>query len=257
MNNPVIPRFLPAGERALVVEFGTRIDDAINRRVLALASLLRTQHVGKNGVQAIVPTYRSLSVMYDPQRLSFEALRQLLLACIATLDENLAPATRRWRVPVCYGGAHGADLVSLAAAHDLTPEAVIALHTAPRYRIYMIGFLPGFAYLGGLDPQLHTPRRAAPRTITPAGSISIGGQQTAVASVAGPSGWHMLGRTPWRGFDLRRSPAFLFTAGDEVVFTPIDDDEFARLDAVFADPGWVPQPESLPGSEQALTETGL
>lgn len=247
------PRFLPAGDRALVVEFGDAIDDATNARVLALAAQLRAQHAGSNGVQAVVPTYRSLTVMYNPRYLSCSALRRLVLACLETLDGGVAAPVRRWRVPVCYGGLYGEDLAPLAAAHGLTPDAVIALHSAPVYRVYMVGFLPGFAYLGGLDARLHTPRRTVPRAATPAGSVNIGGQQTAVASVAGPSGWHLLGRTPWRSFDLRRADPFLFTAGDEVVFTPIEAGEFARLEAAFADPGCIPQAETMhPAPAEAL-----
>lgn len=250
------PRFLPAGDRALVVEFGDDIDDATNARVLALAGRIHARYGRSEGVLGVVPTYRSLTIMFDPLRISNALLRQRIRECLQEGQDNVVPA-RRWRVPVCYGGTYGEDLDQLAMLHHLRPEQVIELHCSPVYRVYMVGFLPGFAYLGGLDPRLHTPRRSAPRAVTPAGSINIGGQQTAVASVAGPSGWHLLGRTPWRSFDPRRADPFLFAAGDEVVFMPIDAARFAELEACFSAPDCVPEPENIVSAHPVQTGTGL
>ena len=132
--------------------------------------------------------------------------------------------------PVCYGGDFGEDLEWLARTRDLTTDEVVRLHAGALYRVYMIGFMPGFAYLGGLPEEIHTPRRENPRTHVPAGSVALGGIQSAIFSIAAPSGWHMLGRTPARGFDLRRQPPFLIDAGDLVRFKPISADAFARLD---------------------------
>ena len=131
---------------------------------------------------------------------------------------------------MCYGGDFGEDLEWLARTRDLTTDEVVRLHAGALYRVYMIGFMPGFAYLGGLPEELHTPRRENPRTHVPAGSVALGGIQSAIFSIAAPSGWHMLGRTPARGFDLRREPPFLIDAGDLVRFKPISADAFARLD---------------------------
>lgn len=239
------PRIVAAGDRTLLVEFPDRIDAETNARVLALSKALRGSLRKVRGLVSVVPAYRSLAVSFDPLLIGHDAIGELIGRSLQASALAPVPAPRRWKVPVCYGGAHGMDLQALADQHRLDPARVIARHIAPVYRIYMVGFLPGFAYLGGLDPSLHTPRLAMPRAHTPAGSINIGGQQTAIASVSGPSGWHLIGRTPWRSFDLRHKNPFLFEAGDEIVFTPIDEDEFERLSALQDDPAWRPQP--LPG----------
>ena len=232
------PRCLAAGDRALLVEFGDRIDDRLNQQVLALAAALAEV----DGLVEIIPTYRSVTLQYDPQLTDFDRLCQQIARILATpaAEANLG---RRWRVPVCYGGAWGEDLAALAEHHQLTPQQAIDLHSAADYRVYMIGFMPGFAYLGGLSPSLFTPRRASPRAMTPGSSINIGGQQTAISSVPGPSGWHLIGRTPWVPFDPRRARPFLFRAGDRVRFEPISEQEFQRLAPRYRD-GLSPQPEN-------------
>lgn len=224
--NQPMPRFLLAGDRALTVEFGQAIDAPTNVRVQQLAARLNAQR--GDAIVGVVPTYRSLTVSYEPLRISLDALRAKIVEYLADDHVGTAPS-RRWLVPVCYGGEFGEDLETFAATRGMTPSEVIALHSAPVYRVYMVGFLPGFAYLGDLDSLLHTPRRTVPRPLTPAGSINVGGQQTAIASVAGPSGWHLLGRTPWRSFDPQSENPFLFAAGDEVVFKPIDDADYRRM----------------------------
>lgn len=238
------PRMLTAGDSTLLVEFANRIDADTNARVLALARALRARLRITQGLLGVVPAYRSLSVQFDPLLISHAQVREVITRCLdmPVIASNAAP--RRWDVPVCYGGAHGEDLHALAEHHQLDPAQVIARHCASVYRVFMVGFLPGFAYLGGLDPVLQTPRRAMPRAHTPAGSVNIGGQQTAIASVPGPSGWHLIGRTPWRSFDLRHAQPFLFEAGDEIVFTPINEDEFAQIDALHDDPHFRPQPRT-------------
>lgn len=242
--DPAAPRIVAAGDRSLLVEFADRIDAQTNARVLALARALRAQRRTTSGLLAVVPAYRSLSVSFEPLQLGHDAVRALIARCLETSAHAPATPPRRWHVPVCYGGAYGVDLLALADHHQIDPAQLIARHSAPVYRVYMVGFLPGFAYLGGLDAGLHTPRRAMPRAHTPAGSVNIGGQQTAIASVPGPSGWHLIGRTPWRSFDLRHADPFLFEAGDEIVFTPIDEAEFERIDACHADPAYRPQPHA-------------
>lgn len=242
--DPVTPRIVVAGDRNLLVEFADRIDAHTNARVLALARALRAQQRRTRGLLSVVPAYRSISVGFEPLQIDHDAVRDLIARCLDTSAHAVTDPPRRWHVPVCYGGAYGEDLLALADHHQLDPAQVIARHSAPVYRVYMVGFLPGFAYLGGLDAGLHTPRRAMPRAHTPAGSVNIGGQQTAIASVPGPSGWHLIGRTPWRSFDLHHADPFLFEAGDEIVFTPIDEDEFARIDALHADPAYRPRPHT-------------
>ena len=224
-----LPRFLPCGDAALTVEFGRDIDPRVNARVLALDARVG----GLHGVVETVPTYRSLLVQYDPERVDFHALSSALRDLAADLPDA-AREGRLWRVPVVYGGEFGIDLEETARRHGLTASDLIRRHSAPVYRVYMNGFLPGFAYLGGLDPSIATPRREDPRSLTPAGAISIGGIQALVASIEAPSGWHLLGRTPVRNFMLRREPVFIIEPGDRVVFAPIKERQWDALDRAAA-----------------------
>lgn len=224
------PRLLPCGDAALAVEFGEDIDPAVNARVLALDARVAQ---GLAGVVETVPTYRSLLVHYDPTSTDFLTLGNALLALAEDLPDTPSEGPL-WRIPVVYGGEFGIDLESVAAHHGITTEELIRRHSAPIYRVYMIGFLPGFAYLGGLDPSLAISRRVSPRLKTPAGTISIGGVQALVASIEAPSGWHLLGRTPVRNFMAEREPVFILGAGDRVQFAPIDASEWERLDAAAA-----------------------
>ncbi len=223
----VLPRILPSGDTALVVEFGRDIDPTINRQVLNLDRNVASEAIA--GILETVPTYRSLLVHYDPIQIGYGALSDKLLA-LAQWPVPAEAAVRRWRVPVVYGGEYGVDLDDVARAHQISTSAVIAKHTGSEYRVAMIGFTPGFAYLSGLDPSIATPRRESPRTETPPGTISIGGVQACVQCLAAPSGWHLLGRTPVRTFHPHRDPVFLMEPGDAVNFHAIDASEFASLD---------------------------
>jgi len=176
-----------------------------------------------------VPTYRSLLVHYDPGKIGFDALGEKILPIAS---QPLPPATkvRRWRVPVAYGGEHGIDLEDVAKVLNTTPDDIIARHTGGDYRVAMIGFTPGWSYLSGLDKFLHMSRRQSPRLLTPAGTISIGGIQAGIQCLAAPSGWHLLGRTPVRTYQLHRNPTFLTEPGDRVTFFAIDHKTFEELD---------------------------
>jgi KipI family sensor histidine kinase inhibitor len=220
-------RFLPCGDAAVTVEFGTDIDPFINARALALDRALDAEPIP--GVIETLPTYRSVMVQFDPLVLDYAAFEARVRSLVASHGAEAAPG-RRWKVPVVYGGAFGIDLDATAERHGLTPAQLIDRHAAPVYRVYMIGFMPGFTYLGGLDPAIATPRRLDPRPMTPAGCISIGGIQALVAGQAMPSGWHLLGRTPVRTFMAGREPAFLTAPGDEVVFEPVDAARWEALD---------------------------
>jgi KipI family sensor histidine kinase inhibitor len=227
MSGESEPRFLPSGDTALTVEFGSTIDDNVNRRVLALDNALR--HAAVAGVLESVPTYRSLLIHYDPVQITFKALCDLVLPLIEQRDQP-SDSRRRWRVPVSYGGEFGIDLEDVARSHQISTEELIRLHVSGDYRVAMIGFTPGFAYLSGLEPRIATPRRPNPRSSTPSGTISIGGQQTGIQCLAGPSGWHLLGRTPVRTFHPHRDPIFLMEPGDAISFYQIGQAEFDRLD---------------------------
>jgi 5-oxoprolinase (ATP-hydrolysing) subunit B len=219
------PRLLPSGDSAITVEFSRNIDDAANRRVLALDRAIAAEPIA--GVTETVPTYRSLLVHYDPVQIDFGALGEKLLA-LAQRPVPAAAKTRRWRIPVVYGGEHGIDLEDVAKALHATPDDIVARHVAGDYRVAMIGFSPGWSYLSGLADSLQMPRRQNPRLLTPAGTISIGGVQTGVQCVAGPSGWHLLGRTAVRTYQLHRDPVFLLEPGDGVRFAPVDAKTFAE-----------------------------
>ena len=229
MSDRPAPRILPCGDTAVAVEFGEAIDPALSARVLALDAEL----AGRPWLVETVPTYRSLLVIYDPVQIGFDELSKSLLEAAASAVPASASG-RTWTIPVAYGGEHGIDLEATAATHGITPEELVRRHSAPLYQVYMIGFLPGFAYLGGLDPSIATPRRTNPRLKTPPGTISIGGVQALVASIEAPSGWHLLGRTPVRNFMPDREPAFLLRPGDRVRFEPIEPRLFDELDRAAA-----------------------
>jgi len=225
--SPTPPRLLPSGDSAITVEFSRNIDDAANQRVLALDRAVAREAIG--GVTETVPTYRSLLVHYDPLQIGFDALSEKLVT-LASLPVPPASHTRRWRIPVAYGGEHGIDLEDVAKTLNTTPDDIVARHVAGDYRVAMIGFTPGWSYLSGLEKFLHMPRRQNPRLLTPAGTVSVGGVQTGVQCLAGPSGWHLLGRTAVRTYQLHRKPTFLLEPGDRVTFARVDDKIFAEQD---------------------------
>lgn len=222
----MIPRLLDAGESALVVEFGTRIDDQIADRVLALDAALTAEAVP--GVLELVPTYRSLMIHYDPlilPRASLEAAVNRALPASANLGQDRT----LWQVPACYDPEFAIDLAHIAAATGLTADEVIAQHAGARYRLVMYGFAPGWAYLSGLPAALTLPRRESPRDRIPEGSLIVAGGQAIVAGPAMPSGWHLLGRTPERMFDPARDPPIPFRTGDMLEFRPVSRDAFDAL----------------------------
>jgi KipI family sensor histidine kinase inhibitor len=224
-------RLLDAGEAGLVVELGQDVDEGVNARVIALAAALEALVLP--GLVEVVPTYRSALILFDSVVLPRSRLREAVLALIPAAVAG-TERRRLWRVPVAYGGDHGVDLDEVARHHGLTTDEVVRLHAGATYRVYMIGFAPGFAYLGGLPDAIHTSRRVDPRPRTPPRSVSIGGRQTAVSPPLGlPSGWRLIGRTPVRSYDPRRTERpFLFEAGDMIRFEPIGEASFERLSAL-------------------------
>lgn len=221
------PRILPSGDSAITVEFSRTIDAQANQRVLALDRALAGEKL--EAITETVPTYRSLLVHYDPLIIGYEALGERLTEISL---RPLPPQTsmRRWRIPVVYGGEHGIDLEDVAKTLHTTADDIVTRHVAGDYRVAMIGFTPGWSYLSGLEDFLHMPRRQNPRLLTPAGTISIGGIQTGVQCLAGPSGWHLLGRTAVRTYQLHRDPTFLLEPGDAITFAAVDDKTFVEQD---------------------------
>ena len=227
------PIVYPAGDSALVVEFGERIDAELNKRVLALDAGLAGLAI--DGIVEAVPTYRSLLVQFDPLVVSYDALKtrisDILQSLSDTSGEGSTEPAHCWHIPVRYGGAFGRDLEEVARSLSLTPREVIALHSGAEYRVYMIGFSPGYPYLGGLPPELTLPRRATPRSKVDACSVAIAGGQASIYSIEAPGGWHLLGRTPIKPFEPNRSPACLFQAGDHIRFFEISDKEWEDYQA--------------------------
>lgn len=227
------PYILPLGDTALTVDFGEAIDPERNRAVLALEQAIAAAELP--GVLETVPSYRALLVLYEPAEIGFAALAARLRALLAQTEAPASGAATRWTVPVAYDPPFGLDLAELAQALGLPVEQIRARHTAASYSVYMVGFAPGFTYLGGLDPVLALPRRATPRPHVPAGSVMIGGQQASIVSVPIPTGWYVLGRTPLCAFDPGRADPFLFRPGDTVRFRPVPPAEFERLAALPAE----------------------
>jgi KipI family sensor histidine kinase inhibitor len=219
-------RFLSAGDRALVVEFGDRIDRALSAAVLRLDAAVRA--AGLEGVVETVPTFRSLTIYYDPI-LTGRAALERAVAGLLDRGQGTHRTARLWRVPVCYEGEFAPDLAEVAGLTGLAAGEVVALHSGTRFHVYMLGFLPGFPYMGDLPPALALPRRADPRVRVPAGSISIATTLTAIYPYESPGGWHLIGTTPIRLFDAARTPPALLAPGDAVLFQPIDPETFAAI----------------------------
>jgi KipI family sensor histidine kinase inhibitor len=206
------PRLEPLGDAAVWIELGRRVDTALNTRALRLAAALR----GRRGIREAMGAYASVTVHYDPDQLSLPGLRKMVVEALgATRGEPLRG--RLHRVPVTYDGP---DLEAVAATSGLSVEEVVRRHGGPVYRAFMAGFVPGWTYLGPLDPKLALPRLAAPRTSVPAGSVAIAGAQTGVYPLASPGGWHLIGRTTLKTFLSDSDPPLLIRPGDRVKFFP-------------------------------------
>jgi inhibitor of KinA len=219
-------RIVPAGDSALVVEMEERIDPAINRSIVALAREL--EGASLPGVRDIVPAYRSLTVYFDPLRTDHTGLMDWLNEALQRSEPMPEQMGRLVEIPVCYGGEYGPDLAEVARFADLSEADVIERHTAPIYQVFMLGFVPGFAYLAAVDPRIAAPRRPEPRPRVVAGSVGVAGEQTGIYPADTPGGWQLIGRTPLKPFDLGRPDPFLLKAGDRVRFHRIVPGEFDR-----------------------------
>lgn len=224
-------------EAAVTVEFGDSISGGTLQRINNFNNLLYQRPFP--GFKTTVPAYTTLTVFFDPVQViqaidlrgagCFEKVSDYLSALGGQSGQVTSLAVDTVTVPVCYGGAFGPDLAEVANLHSLKPQEVINLHTAPVYKVYMIGFVPGFAYLGGMPEKLATARKSTPRNSVPAGSVGIAGAQTGVYPLATPGGWQIIGRTPLRLFDAARQQPSLLKAGDQVIFKPVDEQEFDYL----------------------------
>ena len=215
---PFKPKIVPLGDSALLVQLGAEIDLPINQRVHALANLMAASSI--NGVIETVPAYATLLVHYDPLTLSYTQIKNIVREKMAQIQENESRKPRLVEVTVQYGGKLGPDLDSVASHCGLRIEDVIRIHSEKIYTIYMMGFTPGYPYMGKLDDVLITPRLETPRTRVPAGTVAIAGSQTGIYSIESPGGWNLIGWTPLKLFDPNSNSPFLFMPGDEVKFIP-------------------------------------
>lgn len=226
------PQIVLAGDSAVSVEFGdeisVRVNDQVNYFQMVIEEEVKNGRL--NGVVETIPAFCSLMICYDPEIIWYEELEQKLKQLLeASSGQERKQKRRLIEIPVCYGGELGPDLNEVAKHANMSPEEVVRIHSETDYLIYMLGFLPGFAYLGGLDPRIETPRLTTPRVKIPAGSVGIGGRQTGIYPLDCPGGWNLIGATPVRPFRIRRKEPILYRAGDYIRFVPVDRKEYDRI----------------------------
>ena len=217
------------GDRGLLLEFGDGISREINEKVRRMALAIRSEAI--EGIVETVPTYRSLLIIYNPILLPIEGLRKRLIQIEEGLQQAPLPEPKLTRIPVVYGGIYGPDLAEVAKYHQISPDEVIQLHCSNPYLIYMIGFMPGYPYMGELPEALVTPRLKTPRLSVPKGSVAIAQRQTGIYSMESPGGWQILGRTPVELFNPEQDPPALLHMGNLVQFYPITEEEFRNIQA--------------------------
>ena len=222
------PQYRVMGDRSLLVELGDGIEVEVNSRVRELFVSIKTDPL--KGVLETIPSYRSLLLIFDPLKTTLSLLQNRIQQLLQTLDPSQLPDPRKIEIPVVYGSEYGPDLEWVAGYHGITPDEVIRLHTAHAYHVYMIGFMPGFPYMGELPKTLITPRRETPRTVVPRGSVALAQAQTGIYSTQSPGGWQIIGRTPLMLFDSERWPPALLEMGDLVKFFAIDEEEMLSWD---------------------------
>ena len=228
------PTISPVGDRAISIDFGQVIDPTINRHIRQ--TIERIKEFQLEGIIELVPTYCALLVEYDAMLYSYSEICNIIEP---TLEEGMANTTNELvtvvEVPTVYGGEFGPDLSFVASHNHLSEDEVISIHSGTDYLVYMLGFIPGFTYLGGMDPRIATPRLSSPRTLIPAGSVGIAGEQTGTYPSDSPGGWQIIGRTPVTMYDMSKAQAALLKAGDYVRYVPIDESEFHRIKALGTD----------------------
>jgi inhibitor of KinA len=220
-------RYLVAGDKGLLVEFGDRIDPAINARVRGLDLSLEGEPI--EGVIETIPAYRSLAIVYDPLTIGFDDLVEKIRGRVTQGGEATALSSRTVTIPTCYGGECGPDISFVAEHNRISVPQVVDIHSGTEYLVYMIGFTPGFPYLGGLNERLTAPRLETPRIQIPAGSVGIAGSQTGIYPTESPGGWRLIGRTPVRLFDTDREIPALLRSGDRVRFQPIGEETYRAI----------------------------
>ena len=220
-------RFQQASDQSLLLYFGDRISLPTHRRIAKFLKLISANPIA--GVINVQPAYTSVLIKFDLQTTSIDGIESAIRELLRHRQDVKLAAPRLREIPVCYGGEHGQDLEEVAKLHGISADEAVKLHSNAAYTVYFLGFVPGFAYLGGLPEQLATPRLATPRKSVPAGSVAIGGNQTGVYPTSTPGGWRLIGRTPLRLFDQSAAYASFFELGDEVRFKPISPKKFDKM----------------------------
>lgn len=217
-------RFLPSGDSGLILEVGNMISEEINKKIRALSYCI--ERMGLKEIIEIIPTYTMVLVLYNPLEISYEGLTKKLRDVEKSLDDIELPPREVVHIPTLYGKEYGTDLEYVANHNKLTIDEVIEIHSGAKYLVYMLGFTPGFPYLGGMSERIFTPRLERPREKIPSGSVGIAGNQTGIYPIDSPGGWQLIGRTPLKLFDAKRKPSVLLKAGQYLKFQPICRDEY-------------------------------
>ena len=222
------PTISPVGDCAISIDFGQVINPKINRQIRQVIEQIKVLQL--DGIIELVPTYCALLVQYDAMVYTYSDICKILEP---TLQESVMDSANELvtivEIPTVYGGEFGPDLGFVASHNHLSEAEVVSIHSGTDYLVYMLGFIPGFTYLGGMDPRIATPRLSSPRTLIPAGSVGIAGEQTGTYPSDSPGGWQIIGRTPVTMYDMSKKQAALLRAGDYVRYVPIDENEFHRI----------------------------
>jgi inhibitor of KinA len=224
-------QYIPAGDSAMIIKLGNDISPTTN--LLVQKILLHIEQQNINGLVELVPAYNDLLVCYNPERVDYNSLIEQFRLTESYIEDIVTPEATQLYIPVLYGGETGPDLEEVAWHCGLSTDEVIQRHTTDSYVVYMLGFAPGFCYLGGMDEQLTTPRKKEPRLHIPAGSVGIAGVQTGVYSIDSPGGWQIIGQTPLKLFNPQQQIPFLIKAGDRLHFYAIDKDAFLPIKNAF------------------------
>ena len=228
------PTISPVGDCAISIDFGQVIDPKINRHIRQ--TIERIQELHLDGIIELVPTYCALLLQYDAMLYSYSELYNIIEPTLEqTMADNDNGLVTVVEIPTVYGGEFGPDLGFVASHNKLSEDEVVSIHSGTDYLVYMLGFIPGFTYLGGMDPRIATPRLSSPRTLIPAGSVGIAGEQTGTYPSDSPGGWQIIGRTPVIMYDMSKEQAALLSAGDYVRYVPIDETEYNRIKALGSD----------------------